>query len=62
MTYLLLIWFSIGFAPVEHFQTSDQCFKRLDSLVEAYRKTYVVRSSGCFPRELVIAAAKGAAQ
>jgi hypothetical protein len=58
MTYILLIWFSVGVAPVEHFNNSDACFKRLAELVPLYARTYVVKASGCFPKELIIQANK----
>ena len=58
MTYVLLIWFSLGVAPIEHFDNSAPCFKRRSALVPLYAKTYVVRSIGCFPSTLVVEAAQ----
>ena len=60
MTYVLLIWFSVGVAPVERFDNSEACFKRLNALVPLYAKSFVIRSSGCYPRELILEAGANA--
>jgi hypothetical protein len=62
MSYVLLIWFSIGVAPVEHFSTSAECFKRLNELVPLYAKSYVIKASGCFPQGLIDQAARGSSE
>lgn len=59
MNFVLLIYLAIGTTHAEHFQTWDQCTKRLAPLVELYRQTYAVRAFGCFPRELIAEAGKG---
>jgi hypothetical protein len=58
MTFVMIIWLAMGAHQIESFTTPDACFKRLDYLRAYYQKTYVIRASGCFPRELIIQANK----
>ncbi len=58
MTYVLLIWLAVGATQTERFKIYDSCTKRLEELRQAYSRSYVIRSSGCFPAGLIADAAK----
>lgn len=58
MQYILIIWLAMGASHVEQAASSDICFKRLDELRRYYEKSYVIRSSGCFPRDMLAEATK----
>jgi hypothetical protein len=62
MSYVLLIWFSVGVAPIEHFDNSAACFKRLGELVPLYAKSFVIKSSGCYPDALIVEAVRSSSQ
>lgn len=61
MPYILIIWLAMGATRVEHQPNEAACFTRLQELRNYFEKTYVIRSSGCFPRQLIIEASKLAA-
>lgn len=56
--FVLLIQLAIGSYHVESFDTYEACDKALRGQVARFQKGYVVRSAGCFPREMFDLAAK----
>lgn len=58
MAYVLIIWLAMGATRVEHLPNERACFARLEELRHYYEKAYVIRSFGCFPRDLIAEANK----
>lgn len=58
MKFVMIIWLAMGATDVQSFPTEAACFKRLDEQMRAYQRLYVIRASGCFPRDLLLKAAR----
>lgn len=49
----MIVWLAMGATQVEAFPSEAACLKRLDEMRRGYERLYVIKASGCFPRELL---------
>jgi hypothetical protein len=57
--YVMLLWLGMGSMSQERFPDVDACFKRMEVVRRYYDGKYVIRSIGCFPKDLIFEASKG---
>lgn len=53
MTWILVIYLAIGADYIEKGLTESQCFAKLERQRAHYSRTYVIKSSGCLPENIV---------